>query len=165
MTTGRIDKGVIDQRKGFDEILEILPNLRKSIPEVIYLIIGDGDDTDRLKTKAKELKVDDITIFIGYVDEESKSDYFRLADLYAMPGSSDIFDTYPFRFVFLEALACGIPVVGSAVTDHKEKLDYDSSNILIQVNPKDKDSIIKGIKSGLRKKEKYKSYLKKLHIQ
>ena len=112
------------------------------------------------------------TNFIGYIEEEDKPKYIRLADVYAMPGSSNIFDRYPFRFVFLEALACGVPVVGSELTDLDEKQDEDAAKLIIQVNPNNKNSIIQGICKGMKKTKsintnlnnyEYEKFENKLH--
>jgi len=149
MTTGRMDSAKIDQRKGFDEVLEVLPALRQQVPDIVYLIIGDGDDKPRLEQKAKELGIADIVHFFGYVPDSEKADYYRLADVFAMPGSNSIFDRYPFRFVFIEALACGVPVVGCRLEDESERNDADANTLIIQVNPNDQTDIIRGIIDGL----------------
>jgi len=148
MTAGRVDSTEFDRRKGFDEILEVLPELRKQVPDVVYLIVGDGDDKKRLAQKAKGLGVDDIIRFSGYVRDSEKADFYRLADVFAMPGSNPIFDRYPFRFVFLEALACGVPVVGCKLEDKSEVNDSDANALIIQVDPNDKKAIMSGILEG-----------------
>jgi glycosyltransferase involved in cell wall biosynthesis len=145
MTTGRMDSNGFDSRKGFDEVLEVLPELRRHVPDIAYLIVGDGGEKQRLGQKAKELGVADIVRFSGYVSDAEKADYYRLADVFAMPGSNPIFDRYPFRFVFLEALACGVPVVGSRLEDESEMNDADAKALIIQVDPNDKADIIRGI--------------------
>lgn len=145
MTVGRMDSVEFDRRKGFDEIIEAFPELRKQVPAVVYLIVGDGDDKERLVQKSKELGVDDIVKFSGYVSDSDKADYYRLADVFAMPGSSPIFDRYPFRFVFLEALACGVPVVGCRLEDESEVDDPDVQQLIIQVDPNDTDDIQQGL--------------------
>jgi len=109
------------------------------------LIVGDGDDKKRLEQKAKDLGVDDIVRFSGYVPESEKADYYRLADVFAMPGSNRIFDRYPYRFVFLEALACGVPVVGCRLEDESEIGDPDVQKLIIQVDPNDTVDIQRGI--------------------
>jgi len=48
MTGGRLD----ERNKGFDEVLEVLPELRKRIQNLVYLIMGDGKDEERLAEKA-----------------------------------------------------------------------------------------------------------------
>jgi len=145
LTTGRMDSIEFDRRKGFDEVLEVLPELRKQIPDIVYLIVGDGDDKPRLEQKAQELGVADIVRFSGYVDDSEKADYYRLANVFAMPGSNPVFDRYPFRFVFIEALACGVPVVGCKLEDESEKNDPDANGLIIQVDPADKMDIVRGM--------------------
>ncbi|MBZ0093862.1 MAG: glycosyltransferase family 4 protein [Sulfuricella sp.] len=147
MTAGRLDAGH-DLNKGFDEILEVLPELKTRIPNLVYLVMGDGEDKERLEAKAKNLGVADMTVFTGYVSEAEKADHYRLADVFAMPGSNPEFDRYPYRFVFLEALACGIPVVGCRLEDPWEVNDPESQ-LIIQVDPKNKDEIINGILTAL----------------
>lgn len=148
MTAGRMDSIEFDRRKGFDEVLEVLPELRKRLPDIVYLIVGDGDDQGRLEKKARELGVGDIVRFSGYVSETDKADFYRLADVFAMPGSNPVFDRYPFRFVFLEAMACGVPVVGCKLEDESEANDNDANALVIQVDPDDRQSIVSGIMKG-----------------
>jgi glycosyltransferase involved in cell wall biosynthesis len=144
MTAGRLD----ETNKGFDEVIDALPDLRKRIPNISYLIMGDGQDKDRLLAKARRLGVADLVVFTGYVPGAAKADHYRLADVFAMPGSSPGFDRYPFRYVFLEALACGVPVVGCKVDDPKELNDPDSQ-LIIQVDPKNRAAIVDGILAAL----------------
>ena len=152
ITAGRLDKQD-DLRKGFDEVLESLPMIRKEIETVKYLIIGDGEDRERLEKRAVDLGVADIVIFTGYISEEDKADYFRLGHVFAMPGSNPVFDRYPFRFVFLEALACGLKVIGSKLEDQSEIDDPDSS-LIIQVDPNDQNEIASAIIKALAVEEK-----------
>lgn len=150
MTAGRMDTDDYEKNKGFDEVIEILPELRKQIPNLVYMIIGDGDDRERLFQKAKSLGVNDIVVFTGYVPDSEKADYYRLADVFAMPGSNKLFDRYPFRFVFLEASACGVPVVGCRLRDESEANYPDAEQLIIQVDPNNRDSIKQGIISALK---------------
>ena len=157
MTAGRLDNGEIDKNKGFDEVIELLPELRKEITNLRYIIVGDGNDKSRLQEKARLLNVDDIIKFIGYVSEKDKADYYRLADVFVMPGSNTIFDRYPFRFVFLEALACGVPVVGCILEDISERNDTLAQKLIIQVDPKNPDDVKRGILKGIEIPKEHKS--------
>jgi phosphatidyl-myo-inositol dimannoside synthase len=154
VTAGRMDSIEFDRKKGFDEVLEVLPEIKEQVPNIVYLIIGDGDDKERLSRKADELGVGDIVKFAGYVDDSEKADYYRLADVFAMPGSNPIFDRYPFRFVFIEALACGVPVVGCKLEDESEANDADAKALIIQVAPENKQGIINGILEGLSRQDR-----------
>lgn len=149
MSAGRLDSGNIDKNKGFDEMLELIPELRRSLPNLKYLIVGDGDDKGRLQQKAVDLEIDELVIFVGYIPEAQKADYYRLADVFVMAGSNPIFDTYPFRFVFLEALACGIPVVGCRLTDENELNDLLANKLVFQVDPNNQSDIRRGIIDAL----------------
>lgn len=150
MTAGRID--VTEKNKGFDEMLETLPYLRQDIPNVVYLIMGDGNDRPRLQGLATALGVADQVVFTGYVPEAEKADHYRLADVAAMPGSDALYDRYPYRFAFLEPLACGVPVVGSEFDDSSERDDPDAKQLVVQVNPHDPVDIRRGILAALAKR-------------
>jgi glycosyltransferase involved in cell wall biosynthesis len=172
MTAGRMDKGEIDRNKGFDEIMELIPKLRGEISNLRYLIVGDGDDKSRLEEKAVDLDINDLVKFAGYVTESDKADFYRLADVFVMPGSNPIFDRYPFRFVFLEALACGVPVVGCRLEDESECNDLLAQKMVVQVDPNSENDIKRGIlaalKTGTALKEGvedfyYVAFEKKLH--
>jgi glycosyltransferase involved in cell wall biosynthesis len=115
MTLGRMDSR--ERAKGFDEVIAAMPQLRKTRPDLTYLCAGDGDDRERLEEKARALGVADIVVFTGRIPEERKADYLRLADAYVMPSREE-----GFGFVILEALACGIPVVASAIDGTREAL-------------------------------------------
>jgi glycosyltransferase involved in cell wall biosynthesis len=152
MTTGRLDDTYFDRNKGFDEVLETMPGLLKDVPDAVYVIMGDGDDRPRLEEKARSLGIADRVIFTGYVPEADKADHYRLADVLAMPGSNIYHDRYPYRFAFLEALACGVPVVGSRFEDPSEKDDPDARQLVVQVDQEDRTDIRRGILAALDKK-------------
>ncbi|MGQ0590683.1 MAG: glycosyltransferase family 4 protein [Sphingosinicella sp.] len=113
MTFGRLDP--TEQAKGFDRIIELLPNIRRNVPNIAYLICGDGGDRQRLDELADLKGVRDIVVFAGMIEESEQADHYRLADLYVMPSKFE-----GFGFVFLEAMACGIPVVASTIDGGRE---------------------------------------------
>ena len=130
MTFGRLAS---DERyKGFDEVIELLPALAREVPNVVYMICGDGPDRGRLEAKCRKLGVADRVVFTGFVDEAHKPDYYRLADAYVMPSRGE-----GFGIVFLEALACGIPVLGSRRTAAARRCSTASSaNSSIRRSPR-----------------------------
>ncbi len=142
MTLGRLDKS--ERYKGFDEVLEILPTLIEEIPNLVYMIVGEGDDRPRLQTKAKSLGVEKQVVFTGFIPEAEKVDYYRLADTYVMPGTGE-----GFGIVYLEAMACGIPAIASKLDASREALRNGLLGIL--VNPKDPLEIKAGILEALKR--------------
>lgn len=141
MTLGRISS--CEKYKGFDELINVIPLLAKEIPGVIYLVCGDGDDRKRLEDKAKKLGVQGHVIFTGYVPEEEKIKHYRLADVYVMPSRGE-----GFGFVFLEAMACGVPVVASKVDGGREAVRDGKLGII--VDPDNQDEIKTAITRSLQ---------------
>lgn len=103
MTVARLWSG--DIYKGVDVTLRALPAIADAFPSVKYLVIGRGDDQPRLAQLAVDLGVADRVIFAGFVPTESLADHYRLADAYIMPSQEG------FGIVYLEAMACGVPVL------------------------------------------------------
>jgi asparagine synthase (glutamine-hydrolysing) len=142
MTFGRLAS---DERyKGFDEMLDTLPALKREVRDLKYLICGDGPDRSRLEAKAQKLGLADQVLFTGFVDEARKPDYYRLADAYVMPSRGE-----GFGIVLLEAVACGIPVVGSRVDGGREALLDGQLGEL--VDPARPEEIRAGVLRALRR--------------
>ncbi|MBU7584552.1 MAG: glycosyltransferase family 4 protein [Nostoc sp. TH1S01] len=103
MTVARLWSG--DIYKGVDVTIRALPKITQVFPEVKYLVIGRGDDQPRLAQLAKDLGVSDRVVFAGFVPTEDLIAHYRLADAYIMPSQEG------FGIVYLEAMACGVPVL------------------------------------------------------
>lgn len=99
-------------RKGHDKVIEALPAILGQVPDVVYLIVGTGPQEDRLRTHAQEKGVADRVIFAGRVSDEELPAYYNAADVFIMPNREDETDVEGFGIVFLEANACGVPVIG-----------------------------------------------------
>jgi glycosyltransferase involved in cell wall biosynthesis len=140
LTLGRMDAA--ERAKGFDEVLEVLPSLLEDFPTLTYCLAGDGTDRARLEQKAQKLGVREQTVFTGYVPEEQKLDLYRLADLFVMPSRLE-----GFGYVFLEALATGIPVVASSVDGSREAVRGGAWGSL--ADPNNRDEVLNAIRSGL----------------
>ena len=141
MTLGRLVSA--DRYKGFDEVLEVLPGLIEQLPNVVYLIVGDGEDRDRLEHKAISLGVADRVVFAGLIPESEKVAYYSLADVFVMPSRGE-----GFGIVYLEAMACGIPTVASCLDGGREALRNGMLGIL--VDPGDLEAVKQGILGGLK---------------
>ena len=131
-TLARLDPG--ERYKGIDEVISVLPELLREIPDLIYLIGGKGADRMRLEEKARSLGVVDRVIFAGFIPESEKADYYRLADLFVMPGWGE-----GFGIVYLESAACGVPVLGSTLDASTEVIR--TAEIGEAVNPKNPEEL------------------------
>jgi|SRR5579862_529619 len=152
MTLGRLASE--ERYKGFDEVIELLPELARQIPRIAYLICGNGPDRQRLEAKAAGLGVRERVVFAGFVPEELKPDYYRLADAYVMPSRGE-----GFGIVFLEALSCGLPVMGSSIDGSREALLDGAMGVL--VNPEQTGDVLQGILATLSRAKRVPDELKK----
>ncbi|GAB4581817.1 MAG: glycosyltransferase family 4 protein [Anaerolineales bacterium] len=102
-------------RKGIDTVLHTLPTLRKTFPTLNYLIGGKGPDRERLETLANDLGVAQAVKFLGFIPDEEVPALYRKATIFVMPSREDLqaSSVEGFGIVFLEASACGLPVVAS----------------------------------------------------
>ncbi|MGK7962304.1 glycosyltransferase family 4 protein [Crocosphaera sp.] len=103
MTVARLWSG--DIYKGVDVTIRALPKILQSFPNVKYVVIGRGDDRPRLEQLTKDLGISERVVFAGFVPSEDLVNHYRLADAYIMPSQEG------FGIVYLEAMACGVPVL------------------------------------------------------
>jgi glycosyltransferase involved in cell wall biosynthesis len=113
LTLARLDAR--ERYKGIDEIIALLPSLATTFPDLSYLVVGDGDDRPRLQQHAAAVGVADRVVFAGWIPDEQKVAHYRLADAFAMPSRGE-----GFGIVFLEAMACGVPVLASTLDGSRE---------------------------------------------
>ena len=142
MTLARLSAA--EQYKGIDETMEALPALAGEFPDLAYLVCGSGDDRERLEAKARSLGLEGRVVFAGYVAEEEKADHYRLADAFSMPGRGE-----GFGIVYLEALACGVPVVASSADASQEAVLGGELGVI--VDPDDPSSVADGLRTALRR--------------
>jgi len=140
LTLGRMDPA--ERYKGFDETMEAVAALAGDHPDLAYLICGDGDDRPRLEQKAHDLGIAERVVFAGYIPEDEKADHYRLADAFVMPGRGE-----GFGIVYLEALACGVPVVASSLDASREAVREGALGQV--VDPDDLASVRRGILAAL----------------
>ena len=122
-------------RKGIDLTLSVLGLVRQEIPDVRYVIVGDGPDRHRLKKLAEKYGVSDSVQFIGYCSSVELRTHYQDCDLFLLPASSKCPDVEGFGLSILEASACGKPVLGSteggipdAILDGTTGLTVDLAN-------------------------------------
>lgn len=92
--------------KGYDKIIQALPQIRQQIPNVHYVLVGKGDDRPRIEAMIDHLDLRDCVTLTGFVADEELADHYNLCDVFAMPSLGE-----GFGIVYLEALACGKPVL------------------------------------------------------
>ena len=110
--------GRVAFEKNIDFLLNVVDQVRKSIPDVLLLIAGEGPALPHLKKLANTLHLNSNVLFLGYLDRNKE-----LLDCYAS-GDAFVFasNTETQGLVLLEAMALGVPVVSTAVMGTKDIL-------------------------------------------
>ena len=133
-----------ERYKGHDRVLESLPEVRKHFPKVRYLIGGTGDYSTNLKSRAEELGVSDLVTFTGFIPNEELCAHYQLCDIFVMPSQKE-----GFGIVFLEAMACGKPVIAGNLDGSVDALDGGRLGVL--VNPNESEEIQQAVISLLER--------------
>ena len=120
-----ISVGGLVERKGFHRVLECLPQLRREFPKLQYLVVGgpspEGDWTERLKVLAHSLQLDDYVHFLGPVPAQELHKVLSAANVFVLATRNE-----GWANVFLEAMACGLPVVTTDVGGNREVVSADA---------------------------------------
>jgi phosphatidylinositol alpha-1,6-mannosyltransferase len=111
--------------KGHDTVLRALPAIVAEVPEAMYLIVGEGPFRPDLERLVAQLGLEERVVFAGFVPESELPVYYRAADVLAVP-SREVIEDVPiegFGIVYVEAGACGVPVVGGCGGGTNESIE------------------------------------------
>jgi phosphatidylinositol alpha-1,6-mannosyltransferase len=123
-------------RKGMDRVIESLPAVLQHIPGLVYLIVGEGAYRPTLENLVAYHDLGRNVIFAGAVPDYELTEHYSLGDVFIMANREmPDGETEGFGLVFLEANACGLPVIAGhaggsvdAVTDRVNGLVVDGDD-------------------------------------
>ena len=114
-----ISVGGLTERKGFHRIIEVLPQLKTRYPDILLIIVGsgsvEGNNDSYLRRLVAELQLADHVLFAGAQPHAQLYRWLNAADVFCLATSNE-----GWANVFLEAMACGLPVVTTDVGGNKE---------------------------------------------
>jgi phosphatidylinositol alpha-1,6-mannosyltransferase len=107
-----------ERYKGHDALLEAWPEVSSHLAAARLDVIGDGDDRDRLESRARSLGLADVVTFHGRVSESDLQRRYRSCTVLAMPSRDE-----GFGLVYIEAMRAGraciaSPGAASEIVDH-----------------------------------------------
>lgn len=160
LTIARLSKS--EKYKGYDKVIITMNDIVKEIPNVKYIVGGSGDDFERIKDLIRNYHLEGKVILTGFIPDEEIVDYYNLCDVFVMPSKGE-----GFGIVFLEALACGKPVICGNKDGSVDAVLNGEIGILI--NPDNVDeiaqAIVKVLKGNVEKKFLDGEYLRKRIIE
>ncbi len=117
LTLGRMSRADGDN-KGYRRVLEALPRVIAAVPEVLYVLAGGGDDLENVRAWVRDHGLEAHVALPGAPEFEALPHYYNLAELFVLPSKHEGFPA----IVMLEALACGVPVIGGDQPGAEEAL-------------------------------------------
>ena len=114
-----VSVGGLVERKGFHRVIELLPALRDRFPGLVYLVVGgpspEGDMGAELRRQVAALGLTDAVRFTGALPPDRIPEALSAADVFVLATRNE-----GWANVFLEAMACGLPVVTTDVGGNAE---------------------------------------------
>lgn len=99
------------ERKGQDVLIRAFALVRQQVPEVVLLIVGTGPYEPSLRKLVWELQLESQVRMLGELENNFLSQYYNLCEVFALISRESENDVEGFGLVYLEAGACGKPVV------------------------------------------------------
>lgn len=130
--------GRLQQRKGHDILLQSLPAIKATFPNVLYSIIGDGQERSRLQKLVEELKLQDNVEFRGETTDSELVSCYQQCDLFALPNREVDGDIEGFGMVLLEAQACGTPVLAGDSGGTAETMCVGETGVVVDCTTTEK---------------------------
>jgi len=150
LTVARIVKA--NRYKGHDVVLRALATVKRAVPKVAYVIVGEGDDLDYLDRLARECGVRENVIFAGRVSDEELPLLYNVCDAFIMCSREDRTRrgilAEGFGLALLEASACGKPVIAGRSGGVPDAVQDGITGLL--VNPVDSEAVAAAIIQVLR---------------
>ena len=132
-----VSVGALVERKGFHRVMECVPALGRQFPGLRYLVVGgsspEGDWSHILRQRAAELNLQDCVSFLGSVPPENLKEVLSAADVFVLATRNE-----GWANVFLEAMACGLPVVTTDVGGNAEVVAEAKLGLLVPFDDRDK---------------------------
>jgi phosphatidylinositol alpha-1,6-mannosyltransferase len=118
-----------EQYKGHDQLIDAWPGVLSEVPDARLVFVGDGDDVPRLRAKAQALGVGSSLVTTGFLEDRALRLAYREAAVFAMPSRNE-----GFGIVYLEAMAAGLPCIGSTDDAAAEIIEDGKSGFLVEQN-------------------------------
>ncbi|MGQ8364681.1 glycosyltransferase family 4 protein [Glaciecola sp. 1036] len=117
ITVGRLQK-----RKGHDIMIKALPSIKQQHPNVLYVVIGDGEEKQYLEGLVDQFSLESDVQFLTGLNDLEMIKCYQQCDLFILPNRTIENDIEGFGMVLLEAQACGKPVIAGDSGGTKETM-------------------------------------------
>lgn len=123
--------GKLANFKGVDVLLDAVKLYEDKDPKTITLIVGDGDEREKLHRQAEDLELKSVRFF-GNVSQQELRSIYNIADVNLVPSRRE-----PFGLVAIEAMACGAPVIATNQGGLPDFVNESVGGLVEAEDPKD----------------------------
>lgn len=151
LTTARIVA-----QKGIDTVIEALGLLAPDYPRLRYLIIGDGVERPALEAQVRKAGLTERVRFAGNVTYGQLPHIYQAADVFVMVPKTLLPVVEGYGIVYLEANACGLPVIGSTSGGVPDAVLHNETGLLVpEQNPAELAAAIESLIKAPDKRRKF----------
>jgi glycosyltransferase involved in cell wall biosynthesis len=152
ITTSRLVK-----KNAVDDVIKSLKHLPENI---LFIVLGDGPDKEKLLKLAEDIGVKDRVEFLGHIEHSEMPKYLKVSDIFIRPSLSEGMGNS-----FVEAMAAGLPIIATqegGIMDFLFDPDRNSDKKPTgrAVNTRDPEGIAGAVKLYLKDKEKTQEIIK-----
>ena len=118
--------------KGFDALIEIMPDLLKINPDFNLLIAGDGPERKNLESRIKESNLEDSVKLLGNLEQGELWKYMKASDFFVLNTG---YEGLP--HLIIESMYLGLPVITTNIGGNPEVVQDGKNGILVEYNNKE----------------------------
>lgn len=138
--------------KGYPHLIRLLPKILEKVPNLVWLIVGDGPKKDEIIKSIQKNYLQNVTRFIGKIPYTELPKYYQIADLLVLlthPDESSAEEAWGTAFV--EAAASGLPVVAGRAGGVEEAVLHTQTGLVVDVYQD--QNIVSAVTDLLREKD------------
>lgn len=125
--------GRIAHEKNIDFLMHVVKRVKTRVPDILFLIAGEGPALAHLKRMSVKLGLKDNLLFVGYLSRDNELlDCYRAGDLFVFSSRTETQG-----LVLLEAMALGVPVVSTAVMGTRDILAAGKGGAVAEEDTRD----------------------------
>ena len=127
----------LEKRKGIHSVILALKNLESKYPDLLYVIVGNGNELENLKKLTKNMGLSKQILFLKSIDEDLKNSLLQKADLFLMPSIEEGKSVEGFGISFLEASLLKTPCIGGKIGGASDAIQNGKTGYICDGNKHD----------------------------
>lgn len=128
-----ISVGRMADGKGFPHMVRLLPKILEKVPNLVWLVVGDGPKKEDLIKNIQKNYLQNVARIMGFIPLAELPKYYQLADAFVLLTHKDEESEEGWGTAFLEAAASGLPVIAGRVGGVEEVIENLVTGIVVDV--------------------------------